>query len=187
MQTIFTAFRFALLMMILGGLVCPLTVTGLGQLLFPQQANGSLIKSQNGRIIGSNLIGQNFTRQEYFHPRPSVNSYDAANSGGSNLAATSKKLIGQVAQNATAYQKTNQWDKAVPIDAVTVSASNVDPHISLANALAQAPRIAATRKVELKVIENLVREMTENTLAETLYVNVLQLNLALDNQPLKSK
>ena len=182
MQTIFTAIRFALLMMILGGLVYPLAITALGQVLFPTEANGSLLKRQDGTVMGSTLIGQNFTRPEYFHPRPSVNSYDAANSGGSNLGATSKKLIDRVTQDTATYQKTNQWEKPIPIDAVTTSASNIDPHISLANALAQAPRVAATRQTDVKTIERLVRNLVENTLVESPYVNVLQLNLALDRQ-----
>jgi potassium-transporting ATPase KdpC subunit len=176
-----TAIRFTILILILGGLIYPLAMTGIGQLLFPHQANGSLIKRADGQVIGSSLIGQNFTQPEYFHPRPAVNNYDASNSGGSNLGATSKKLIDRIEQDVVAYRKNNPREQAVPIDAVTTSASNLDPHISLANAFRQISRVAQARKMTVDSIKALVLQMSEkHLLAEAPYINVLKLNLALD-------
>jgi K+-transporting ATPase ATPase C chain len=176
-----TAIRFTILILVFGGLIYPFAMTGLGQLLFPAQANGSLIKQPTGQVVGSSLIGQAFTRPEYFHPRPAVNGYDASNSGGSNLGATSKKLIDRVSRDAAAYQKDNQDKQAIPVDAVTASASNLDPHISLANALLQVPRVANTRHLAPDTVKQLVEKMAaKQLLAEAPYVNVLTLNLALD-------
>lgn len=175
-----TAIRFTLLTMLLGGIIYPLIITGLGQLLFPAQANGSLIRASSGEVIGSNLIGQSFTRPEYFHPRPAVNNYNASNSGGSNLAVTSQKLIDRVTQDAKTYSIEN-GATVIPVDAVMASGSNLDPHISLANALTQASRIAKNRHLELNKVKQLVTSNTEQPLfAEAPYVNVLKLNLALD-------
>jgi K+-transporting ATPase ATPase C chain len=185
----FIAIRFTFLILVLGGLVYPLSITALGQLFFPAQANGSLIKQPTGQIVGSSLVGQAFIRPDYFHPRPAANSYDASNSGGSNLGATSKKLIDRVSQDATTYQTENPVGRrALPVDAVTVSASSLDPHISLANALAQAPRVANARKLSPDSVTQLVRRTAEKPLlAQAPYVNVLALNLALDRQTRSEK
>jgi len=137
-----TAVRFAILILLLGGVLYPLAMTGLGQIFFSSQANGSFIKLSTGKIVASRLIGQVFTRPEYFHSRPSANAYDAANSGGSNLAPTSRKLIERMKRDAVLYRKENPQQTALPIDALTASASGLDPHISLANALVQVPRVA---------------------------------------------
>ncbi|HEY9687399.1 MAG TPA: potassium-transporting ATPase subunit KdpC [Coleofasciculaceae cyanobacterium] len=179
----FTAIRFTILILTLGGILYPLAMTGLGQVLFPHQANGSLTRLSSGQVVGSELLGQAFAKPEYFHPRPAVNGYDASNSGGSNLGATSKKLIERLSQDAAAYQKENQRNQAIPVDAVTASASNLDPHISLANALAQAPRVAAARHLSVAEVQQLIsRHQEYPPLAEAPYVNVLILNLALDKQ-----
>lgn len=182
MKTMVTAFRFSVLAMLLGGLVYPLAMTVLSQCVFPVEANGSLIRKDDGMVIGSELLGQSFTKPEYFHSRPSVNSYDGANSGGSNFGATSQKLISRITQDTAAYRQTNQWEKPVPIDAVTASASSLDPHISLANALAQVPRVAQARQIPQVTVHQRVMEMAEDAFAESPYVNVLRLNLALDRQ-----
>jgi len=177
----FTAIRFTILILGLGGIIYPLAMTGLGQILFPSQAQGSLIKQSTGQIVGSRLIGQAFTQPEYFHPRPAVNGYDASNSGGSNLAVTSQKLITRVSQDATQYQKENAIPQAIPVDAVTASASNLDPHISLANALLQVQRVSKARHLAPDTVKQLVEKMAEKPLlAESPYVNVLELNLALE-------
>lgn len=179
----FTAIRFTILIMALSGLFYPLAMTGLGQMLFPNQAQGSLIQQPNGHLIGSRLIGQAFTKPEYFHPRPAINGYDASNSGGSNLGATSQKLMERVRQDSVAYHHENPTKAAIPVDAVTASASNLDPHISLANALIQIPRVAQARHIAPAKVKQLVTTMTERSLlAESPYVNVLELNLALDQQ-----
>lgn len=176
-----TAIRFTFLILLIGGIIYPLAITGIGQLLFPAQANGSLIKTSAGQVVGSSLIGQPFSKPEYFHPRPAVNGYDASNSGGSNLAVTSKKLIDRVGQDSQNYVKENPGGVKIPVDAITASGSNLDPHISLANALTQAPRIATTRQLNLNTVKQLIADKTEHSvLAEAPYVNVLQLNLALD-------
>lgn len=183
----FTAIRFTILILIIGGILYPLSVTGLGQFLFPHQANGSLVKQPTGQVIGSSLIGQEFTRPEYFHPRPAVNGYDASNSGGSNLGATSKKLIDRISQDAKTYQADNREKQAIPVDAVTASASNLDPHISLVNALLQVSRVANARHLDTESVKRLVRHIAEkHLLAESSYLNVLELNLALDQLQLRS-
>ena len=183
----FTAIRFTILILIIGGILYPLAMTGLGQFLFPHQANGSLVKQPTGQVIGSSLIGQAFTKPEYFHPRPAVNGYDASNSGGSNLGATSKKLIDRVSQDAQIYKKDNQIKQVTPVDAVTASASNLDPHISLANALLQVPRVANARQMNSESVKRLVGHIAEkHLLAEASYLNVLELNLALDQLQLRS-
>jgi K+-transporting ATPase ATPase C chain len=177
------AIRFTILILALSGLVYPLAMTGLGQILFPGQAQGSLVKQPDGRIVGSSLIGQAFTQPKYFHSRPAVNDYDASNSGGSNLAVTSQKLLDRVSKDASAYQNENPAKQSIPVDAVTASASSLDPHISLANALIQAPRVANARHMALNQVKSLLEKRVEKPLfAEAPYVNVLELNLALDRE-----
>src|SRR5579883_3306304 len=129
--------RMKLFLTILLGVAYPLLMTGLAQAIFPHQANGSLI-TKDGKIIGSEIIGQNFTKPEYFHPRPSQNNYDAANSGGSNLGPTNPALGDRLKKDAAQFRKDNpDYTGAIPADAITASASGLDPEISPANAQAQ--------------------------------------------------
>jgi K+-transporting ATPase ATPase C chain len=181
-----------LLMMVLTGLVYPLTITGIAQLIFPYQANGSLIE-RDGKIIGSELIGQNFTRPEYFHPRPSAVNYDAGHSGGSNLAPSSKALVEAIKQrtaklraelDAIEENKTELAKPKVPVELVTESGSGLDPHISFYAAEFQLKRIAKARELEPGDISKLIvspntEDRTFGLLGEQ-RVNVLKLNLALD-------
>jgi len=164
----------------------PLTVWVLAQGLFPARANGSLI-TVNGRTSGSSLISQGFTDPKYFHSRPSMagQGYDATSSGGSNLGPTSKKLIDEVGRRVSAYRAENNLapDDLVPADAVTASASGLDPHISLQNALLQAPRVAGARGMSEAEVKKLVQLHTEGRFLGLIgepRVNVLMLNLALD-------
>jgi K+-transporting ATPase ATPase C chain len=164
----------------------PAAVWVLAQGLFPAKANGSLIV-RSGTTLGSSLIGQGFAGPEYFHPRPSAagQGYDAVRSGGSNLGPTSKKLVDAVRQRAADYRAENNLgpETMVPADAVTASASGLDPHISLNNALLQTPRVAKARGLDEMTVRKLVEAYTEGRdlgiLGEP-RVNVLTLNLALD-------
>jgi len=167
----------------------PVLVWGIAQGLFPHQANGSLILV-NGQIIGSELIAQNFTGPHYFHPRPSSagdTGYDAASSGGSNLGPISKKLLDSTQERVQAYRTENNLPTTVPIpaDAVTASASGLDPHIGVANALIQANRVARARGLTEDAVKAMVKKHTESrdlgVLGEE-RVNVLKLNLALDGR-----
>ncbi len=186
-QQLRNATIMVLLLTLLTGFAYPLLVTGVAQLVFPYQANGSLIRDMHGQVIGSELIGQMFTRPEYFHPRPSAagQGYDATASAGSNLGPTNKKLVDLVAQRAAAYRQANGLppDAQVPVDAVTASGSGLDPHISVANAYLQIPRVARTRGLPEEYVRALVDRYTEPKLflifGES-RVNVLKLNLALD-------
>lgn len=174
-----------LLLGLLTGLAYPMAVLGLGQSLFPRQANGSLVK-QGGEIIGSSLIGQNFSSPAYFHSRPSAagNGYDAGNSSGSNLAPTSADLRQAVRARITAIREEG-WQSPIPADMVTASGSGLDPDISLANARVQLPRVAAARHVPTPLITNLIEKATEppafGLLGEQ-RINVLALNQALDRE-----
>jgi len=167
--------------------VYPLVVFGLGQALFPHQANGSLIIDATGTVRGSRLLGQQFTGEKYFHSRPSAagNGYDATSSGGSNLGPTSQKLRDSIAQNVADYRSQNglATNAPVPADAVTASASGLDPHISPENAELQAPRVAKARGLPVEKVRQLIAAQTNppdlGVLGEP-GVNVLELNLALD-------
>lgn len=168
---------------IITGIMYPLAVTGLAQTLFRKQANGSLIE-HNGKVIGSEIIGQNFAKPEYFHSRPSQNSYDAANSGGSNLGPTNPALSDRLKKDAGQFRKDNpDFSGDIPADAITASASGLDPEISPANALAQVARVAKARGASLETVRSLVESHTTQrdlgVLGEP-RVNVLELNLALD-------
>ena len=180
------ALVLTLLFALLLGIGYPLTLTGAGQALFPAQANGSLIH-QDGRVIGSALIGQAFTSDRYFHGRPSVagaNGYDAAASAGSNLGPTSKALVEHVRKETQTLAATAP-DRPVPPDLVTASASGLDPHISPEAALFQAERVAAARGVPVAQVRDLIAGKSEHPLLGFIgepRVNVLELNLALDSQ-----
>ena len=170
--------------------IYPLVVFGIAQLAFPDQANGSLIVGKDGTIHGSRLIGQQFTADKYFISRPSdagANgmAYDPTSSGGSNLGPTSQKLHDAIAQNIAAYRTQNNLDTnaPVPADAVTASASGLDPHISLRNAELQTPRVAKVRGLSEDKVRELIRANTDAASLSFLGeagVNVLPLNLALD-------
>jgi len=166
---------------VLLGIIYPLVVTGLAQVLFPRQANGQL-KEQNGKVVGSLIIGQAFTGAGYFHPRPSAVNYDATNSNGSQFGPTNQKLIDRVKDDVAAAQAENPG-QPVPIDLVTASASGLDPDISPAAAAFQIPRVAKERRITYGELQRLVAEHTEGRqfgfLGEP-RVNVLQLNLELD-------
>jgi K+-transporting ATPase ATPase C chain len=186
-QQVMPALRITLAMTILTGLLYPALVTGIAQVVFRRQADGSLIV-RNGGVIGSEWIGQAFTRPEYFHSRPSAagEGYDAAASGGSNLGPTSSKLLDRVRQSVTAYHAANPDAAAsVPADAVLASASGLDPHITPDNAARQAGRVAKARGVDKERVLELLRQMQETRdlgLLGEPRVNVLRLNLALDER-----
>jgi K+-transporting ATPase ATPase C chain len=182
-------------MTILTGLAYPLAMTGIAQAIFPRQANGSLIE-RDGKVIGSSLIGQNFTAENYFHGRPSATTdtdpndstksvpapYNAANSGGSNLGPTAKALVDRVSNDAKKLAAENP-NTPVPIDLVTTSASGLDPDISPAAALFQVPHVAKARNLPEAKVRELVEAHTTGRLAGLIgepHVNVLELNLALD-------
>lgn len=175
------------LAVVTGGLY-PLVVWALAQGLFPVQARGSLVVDANGVIRGSRLIGQGFTGERYFHPRPSAagaNGYDASSSGGSNLGPTSRKLRDLIQERIAIYRAENGVPEtnAVPADAVTASASGLDPHISPANARIQATRVARVRGLTPSQVETLIAAHTDPAGLGFLGqpgVNVLTLNLALD-------
>ncbi len=167
--------------------VYPLAVWGIGQLVFPRQANGSLLRL-NGQVVGSSLIAQNFTGQRYFHPRPSAAGdygYDAAGSNASNLGPLSRKLYNQVKNRVAAYRAENELSPSqkVPADAVTASGSGLDPDISLENARLQAARVARARNMSPEQIQKFIARFTTGPqlgFLGKLRVNVLRLNLALD-------
>ncbi len=183
---ILIALRMTLVTLVLTGLAYPLAVTGAAQLAFPRQANGSLV-TRDGRLIGSELIGQGFKKPGYFQPRPSAagnDGYDPTSSGGSNLGPTSQKLRDRVAADRKRLASENpNAPGAVPVELVTASGSGLDPHLSPEAALWQAPRVAAARHVAVGEIEALVNAHVEGRTFGLLgepRVNVLLLNLDLD-------
>jgi len=187
LKEISRAIRMLFIMIVILGLAYPLIMTGGAQLLFAEQANGSLV-SKNGEIVGSDLIGQDFSSEKYFHGRPSLAGdagYDGAASGASNLGPTSQKLMGVIGERAEQIRQENHLgEKAmVPSDLVTASGSGLDPHITLAAAQIQVDRVAAARGTNANIVQGLVKENTEDPqfgfLGER-RVNVLRLNLALD-------
>jgi K+-transporting ATPase ATPase C chain len=187
-QQILPGLRIKLFMTVLLGVVYPLAMTGISQVLFPHQANGSLITSGD-KVIGSELIGQNFAKPEYFQPRPSAagnDGYDPTASGGSNFGPTSQKLADRVKASIEKFRKENpDYSGPLPADLVTASASGLDPHLSPDSAKAEAARVAKARGVSADEINQLVAKITEGPdlgfLGEP-RVNVLKLNLALDAQ-----
>jgi K+-transporting ATPase ATPase C chain len=181
MKQLLIAVKATIVLTILTGVLYPLLVTGLAKVLFPRQAAGSLIEA-NGKTVGSELIGQKFTRPEYIHGRP--DSYDGLASGGSNLGPTNQKLIDRVQGDVAKFRAENPaFTGPVPADIVTASASGLDPHISPAAAEAQASRVAAARGVSVDVIRQQIAKQTEERdlgLFGEPRVNVLKLNMALD-------
>ena len=178
------AVRMLAVLTLLFGLVYPLTMTGLAQTLFAHQANGSLIV-RDGRVVGSTLQAQAFEGDGYFHPRPSAAAYDGSDTGGSDLGPTNPTLRASFADRVEVYRKTNGLDPhmLVPVDAVTASGSGLDPHISVANAQLQAPRVAQARNLPVEEVLELVDRHTEGRTFGFLgeqRVNVLALNLDLD-------
>jgi potassium-transporting ATPase KdpC subunit len=183
-KNLITAFLMTIATTILLGLIYPLVITGLAQLLFHDKANGQILH-RNGEAIGSRIIGQPFNSAKYFHSRPSNagNGYDAANSGGSNLASTNQKLIDRIQADAKALHAENP-SQPIPVDLITTSASGLDPEISPAAAEFQVPRIARERGVAEADVRKLVRAHTAQRdlgLLGEPRVNVLELNLALDD------
>ncbi len=186
-QLIYRAVMVTLILVVITSVAYPLAVTGIAQLFFKEKANGSLIQ-KGDKIVGSKLIGQNFSRPEYFHPRPSVagkNGYDAGASAGSNLGPTNAKLIEGIKNNIqkTLAENPDVKTKQIPVDLVTASGSGLDPHISPAAALLQVPRVAKARQLEENTVKKLIAECTEGRQFGVLgepKVNVLLLNLALD-------
>ena len=199
MKRLFSEFRAALMSTLVLAVVCcgayPLVVFGISQVLFHDKANGSLIVDKDGTIHGSHLIGQQFTLDKYFITRPSdagANgmAYDPTASGGSNLGPTSQKLHDTIMQNIAAYRTQNGLDTntPVPADAVTASASGLDPDISLAAAYYEAPRVARARGLPLETVRTLVAAHAQGRWLGILgepRVNVLELNLALDRPTTK--
>ena len=185
-QQLGTGFKMMLVLTVLTGLLYPGVVTGLCQVFFPARANGSLVVA-NGHAIGSELIGQNFKKPEYFQPRPSAagnDGYDPTASGASNLGPTSQKLADRVKDSVASFRKNNPgYTGPIPADLVTASGSGLDPDISPASAEAQAARIAKARGVPVEQVRNLIAGHTQGRDLGFMgdpRVNVLEINLALD-------
>jgi len=187
LKQLLPAVRMTLVLTVLTGLLYPGLVTGIAKVIFPHQANGSLIEV-NGKVVGSELIGQKFTKPEYFQGRPSAagDGYDAANSGASNYGPTNQKLVDRIKADAEKFRKENpDFTGPIPADLLTASASGLDPDLSPASAAAQAARVAKARGVGEAQIQELVDRVTKGRdlgfLGEP-RVNVLKLNLALDEK-----
>jgi K+-transporting ATPase ATPase C chain len=185
MKNLTTAILMTIVTTVLLGIVYPLAVTGIAQVIFPDKANGQLIKDKNGIVIGSRIIGQPFSSAKYFHSRPSAAGaagYDAGASSGSNLGPTNQKLIDRVKADVE-KRKAENPELKIPIDLVTTSSSGLDPHISPAAAEFQIPRVARERGMSVDELRQLVEKHTEGRqlgfLGES-RVNVLELNLDLD-------
>jgi K+-transporting ATPase ATPase C chain len=188
LSQLWPALRINIFLTILLGVAYPLAVTGISQVIFPHQANGSLV-TRNGQVIGSELIGQNFAKPEYFQPRPSAagnDGYDPTASGGSNYGPTNQKLIDRVKASVDKFHKENpDYHGPIPADLLTASGSGLDPEISPASAQAQAARVAKARGISADQLDQLVTQYTQAAdlgLIGEPRVNVLKLNLALDQQ-----
>ncbi len=193
MKELFSEIRGAVMATLVLAVVCcgfyPLVVYGLAQAAFHEKANGSLIVDKDGTVCGSRLVGQNFTGEKYFHPRPSsagANGYDATSSSGSNLGPTSQKLNDAIKDRIDAYRKDNGLKETdfIPADAVTASGSGLDPHISMRNAELQTPRVAKARGVTEDKVRELVRQHTDERSWKIFGepgVNAFLVNLALDH------
>jgi K+-transporting ATPase ATPase C chain len=186
MKQLIIAIKATLVLTILTGVAYPLLVTGLAKVLFPRQAEGSLIRA-NGKVLGSELIGQRFTKPEYFHPRPSAagnDGYDGLSSGGSNLGPTSQKLVDRIKDDSKKFRAENPtFTGPIPADLLTASGSGLDPDISPDSAEAQVGRVAAARGIGVETVRQIVAANTEGRQFGILgepRVNVLRLNLALD-------
>jgi K+-transporting ATPase ATPase C chain len=185
METMLVALRATLVTLLVTGIVYPLAITGAAQVMFPYRANGSIVEDGHGRAVGSELIGQTFADPAYLHGRPSNGNYDATSSGGTNLGTTSKKLRDGAIAFADAYRKDNALAASteIPADAVSSSASGLDPHISPENARLQIERIAKARGIAAARVRELLDDHVEGRelgfLGEP-RVNVLATNLALD-------
>lgn len=185
---VFAAIRMALVTLVLLGVAYPLLVTGIAQVAFPKQANGSLLTAPDGTTVGSALIGQRFTGAKYFHGRPSAagpEGYDPSASGASNLGPTSKALVDRVGAEVAAAVRDNPGlsSGAVPVDMVTASGSGLDPDITLANAYAQIPRVVVARSLPPTAVRAMVDAQATGRQFGVLgepRVNVLLLNIALD-------
>ncbi len=181
------AVMLTLVITVITGLIYPLVVTGLSQVLFPHQSNGSMI-TVNGKMVGSALIGQKFTKPEYFHGRPSGagDGYDAANSGATNLGPTNQALVTRVSDDIKKFRQENPtYTGPIPADLLTVSASGLDPHISPASAYAQVDRVAKARNLPAATIRQAVDRRVEGRQFGVFgepRVNILLLNLDLDRK-----
>jgi len=182
-RNLLVAIRFTFITTFLFGLVYPLVVTGISQWIFPKQANGTLI-FRNGQVVGSQLLGQEFSADKYFHPRPSAagNGYDATASGGSNLGPTNQTLVTRVQQDVAKLHQENPG-VSIPADLVTTSGSGLDPDISPAAAEFQIPRVAKVRAISAAALRRIVAKHTQPRqfgIFGEARVNVLELNLDLD-------
>jgi K+-transporting ATPase ATPase C chain len=187
-EQILPGLRIKLFLTILLGVIYPLAMTGIAQVLFPKQSNGSLIQVGD-KIIGSEIIGQGFTKPEYFQPRPSAagtNGYDATSSAGSQFGPTNQKLVDRVKGSVEQFRKDNpDYQGPIPADLLTTSASGLDPHLSPDSARAQAPRVAKARGLSVGQLDQVIDEFTEGPSLGLLgepRVNVLKMNLALDQR-----
>jgi K+-transporting ATPase ATPase C chain len=188
LSQLWPALRINLFLTILLGVGYPLVITGISQIVFPHQANGSLV-TRNGQVVGSELIGQNFTKPENFQPRPSAagnDGYDPTASGGSNYGPTNQKLIDRVKASVDKFHKDNpDYQGPIPADLLTASGSGLDPDISPASAQVQVARVAKARSISTDQLDQLVAQYTKSPdlgLLGEPRVNVLKLNLALDQQ-----
>jgi len=175
------SFLIFIVFSIITGLIYPLSITLVAQIACPYKANGSLIEV-NGKIAGSELIGQSFSKPEYFHGRPSAINYDGGTSGGSNLGPSNKKLSDQVTAGIKQIKEENgiSSGEKIPADLALASASGLDPHISVESAQLQAKRVAEARGLSEKAVNDLIKKNTENQFLGQQVVNVLKLNIALD-------
>ena len=189
LQELKTSLLVTLVLLVVCCGIYPLAIFGAGQLFFPQKANGSLVLNGDGKPIASTLLGQTFSADKYFNPRPSAagNGYDSTSSGGSNYGSTSQALHDAVKQRIADYRKANGLpdSQPVPADAVEASGSGLDPHISVRNALLQLPRVAKARGLDREELKKLVDQYTDGRgfgiLGEP-GVNIVKLNLALDGK-----